>query len=110
MVLQAPWVFNLALDYAHSELGLGARVLYNVAGPRIIDVGTEGVDDEYIQPRHAVDFSMSKQWGDSFKTKLTVTDILNTDHVVTVGKDADGPVTSRYSDGTGVSVGASYSF
>ena len=110
MMRQAPWVLNLALDYTNDDLGFGTRLLYNVTGPRITDVGTDGIDDEYAQPRHLLDLVVTKDWTDSLKTKLTVGDILNTDHVTTVGSDSDGAVASRYSGGTSVSLGASYDF
>lgn len=110
MMLQAPWVLNLALDYANEEIGFGTRVLYNVAGPRISDVGTDGVDDEYVQPRHVIDLVVTKDFGQALKTRLTVSDILSTDHVTTVGSSSDGAVSSRYSEGTSIALSAGYDF
>ena len=87
MVNQAPYVVNLALDYAGDELGLDARLLYNVIGPRIVQVGTGGLDDTYGQPVHTVDATIAKKIGKKFQVKLLAANILNAKARETVGKD-----------------------
>ncbi|MBK7583290.1 MAG: hypothetical protein IPI67_24250 [Myxococcales bacterium] len=49
MTNQAPWVLNLALDYAGSR-GTTVRLLYNVAGKRIVQVGSQDIPDAYEHP------------------------------------------------------------
>jgi outer membrane receptor protein involved in Fe transport len=110
MMLHAPWVVNLALDYANQKLGFGARALYNVTGPRIVDIGTLGVPDEYIQPRHAVDVALTQRLAERLQAKLTVEDLLNTDMVITVGSKRSGEVARRVSEGTVFVLGVGYTF
>jgi outer membrane receptor protein involved in Fe transport len=94
MVNQAPYVVNLALDYEGDELGLDARLLYNVIGPRIVQVGTGGLDDAYGQPVHSIDATIAKKIGKKFQIKLLVANILNAKTRETVGKnDRDDRVT-----------------
>ncbi|MBN1610683.1 MAG: TonB-dependent receptor [Polyangiaceae bacterium] len=110
MMLHAPWVLNLALDYANQKLGFGARVLYNVTGPRIVDIGTLGVPDEYIQPSHSIDLALTQDLTERLKAKLTVEDLLNTDMVVTVGSKRSGEVARRVSEGTVFVLGVGYTY
>jgi TonB-dependent receptor len=94
MVNQAPYVVNLALDYEGDELGLDARLLYNVIGPRIVQVGTGGLDDTYGQPVHTIDATIAKKIGKKFQIKLLAANILNAKVRETVGKnDRDDRVT-----------------
>jgi TonB-dependent receptor len=94
MVNQAPYVVNLSLDYANDDLGLDARLLYNVVGKRIVQVGTGGLDDTYGQPMHTVDATLSKKLGKSFQVKLLGTNLLNQKLRETIGKeDRDDRVT-----------------
>jgi TonB-dependent receptor len=86
MVNQAPYVVNVALDYAGEQLGLDARVLYNVVGKRIVQVGTGGLDDTYAQPQHTVDATLAKKLGKNFQVKLLAANILNVKWRETVGK------------------------
>ncbi|RYZ06943.1 MAG: TonB-dependent receptor [Myxococcales bacterium] len=86
MVNQAPYVINVALDYAGEELGLDARLLYNVVGKRIVQVGTGGLDDTYAQPQHTVDATVSKKLGKNFQVKFLAANILNVKWRETVGK------------------------
>ena len=110
MMLHAPWVVNLALDYANQKLGFGARLLYNVTGPRVVDIGTLGVPDEYIQPRHTVDLALTQKLTEQLQAKLTIEDLLNTDTVVTVGSKRSGEVARRVSEGTVFVLGVGYAY
>lgn len=86
MVNQAPYVVNLALDYENVPLALNVRLLGNVVGPRIIQVGTSGLDDEYEQPRYSLDFTGSKGFGKHFQLRLNLINILNSPIVSSIGK------------------------
>jgi outer membrane receptor for ferrienterochelin and colicin len=74
---QSPYVLNLALDWMHEATRTRARVLYNVQGERIAQVGTQGLPDIYEQPRHLVDLSVAQGLGDHFDLKLTIDNILD---------------------------------
>jgi TonB-dependent receptor len=111
MVNQAPYVFNLALDYEHDTLGIQSRVSYNLRGPQLVRVGARGLDDSWKHPTHTLDYNVSKQLGHGFKVKLKVTNILNTVHVQTIGRERHAwNVERRYRDGIGLGIGASYKY
>jgi TonB-dependent receptor len=86
MVNQAPYVVNVALDYENVPLALNLRLLGNVIGPRIVQVGTSGLDDQYEQPRYSLDLTASKGIGKHFQVRLNMINILNSPIVMTIGK------------------------
>jgi len=111
LVNQAPWVVNLALDYSHERLGVESRLLYNVTGRSLVEVGTEGLDDRYLQPQHLLDLTVSKKLTEHVSLRGTVSDILGSSYVVTQGKqNRDENVVRKYSDGTRFALQASYSY
>lgn len=84
---QSPYLVNTGLFYRNEKLGLQMSLLYNRIGKRIIGVGrtvggvTESgnnkVPDSYEMPRDAVDFALSKRFGDHWELKLNARDLLN---------------------------------
>ena len=86
MVNQAPYVVNVALDYENVPHSLNLRLLGNVVGPRIVQVGTSGLDDQYEQPRYSLDMTASKGIGKHFQVRLNMINILNSPVVMTIGK------------------------
>ncbi len=86
MVNQAPYVVNVALDYENTPLAVNVRLLGNVVGPRIINVGTSGLDDEFDQPRYSLDLTASKGLGKHFQLRINAINILNSPIVSTIGK------------------------
>lgn len=108
---QAPWVVNAMLDYASQDLGLKARLLYNIAGRSIVTVGTNGLPDVYEQPRHALDATVAKDFGEHLELKLAATSILNTAHVRTQGEnDEGGNVVRKYTDGSTFTLSGTYNY
>jgi outer membrane receptor protein involved in Fe transport len=109
MVNQAPYVFNLSIDYTGADNGFSARLLGNILGPRIVEVGTNGLDDAYAQPTPTLDATVSKELGKHFNVKLNATNILNRPIIVTLGKEsrADREMT-RYKDGRIFTLSATY--
>jgi TonB-dependent receptor len=91
LVNQAPYVYNLALDYTNENSGTTARLLYNLVGPTIVEVGTKssaaspGLDDAYLHPRHLLDLTVQQDLGDKFELKLSVKNLLNSPYKVTQG-------------------------
>ena len=109
LVQAAPYVMNASLDY-ESASRTQLRLLYNVSGPKLVEVGTDGLDDAYEHPRHLLDFTASQGLGEHFKLKLTVQNLLNSEFLVTVGKrERSFNVRRRYKDGVSAGVGISYS-
>ncbi|WNG31001.1 outer membrane beta-barrel protein [Cystobacter fuscus] len=74
---QSPYVVNLNLGYDRPESGTEVAVLYNVYGPRISEVGVQGLPDVYEQPFHRVDLTVSQKLGASTQLKLTGSNLLN---------------------------------
>lgn len=95
MVNQAPFVVNLALDYAHEASGFGARVLYNVAGKRIVEVGTRGMQDSYEHSRHLLDLTLSQKFAKRFDLRFVATNLIGSRYRVTVGSKNDDELILR---------------
>jgi hypothetical protein len=89
MVNQAPYVLNLAIDYSNEALGFDVRVLSNVIGPSIVEVGTGGLPDAYRQPQPTLDATVGKKIGKHFQLKLNATNLFASPTVVTLGKKND---------------------
>lgn len=103
---QSPWVVNAAVDLDEKDWGTSARVSYNVTGPRIVQVGTNGLPDLYEQPRHQLDVAVAQRFfRDHLELKATIANLFDDDFVRTQGEDeeVDGEkesnVTQRFSLG-----------
>jgi outer membrane receptor protein involved in Fe transport len=72
---QSPYVINLDAGWSTKKGEIS--VLYNVSGPRIVEVGVEGNPDIYEQPFHRLDASAAMSMGSGFKLKLGATNLLN---------------------------------
>lgn len=92
---QSPWVLNLALDWNHEKTKTRARILYNVAGERIAQVGSNGIPDTYEQPRHLLDLSFAQALGDHVDLKATIENLLNAPVRFTQGEDGN-LIANRY--------------
>lgn len=92
---QSPFVLNLALDWNHEKTKTRARILYNVAGQRIAQVGSNGIPDTYEQPRHLVDLSFAQAVGDHVDLKATLENVLNAPVRFTQGEDGN-LIANRY--------------
>ena len=111
MVNQAPYVINLGLDYHNEAGGFDAGLLYNVIGPRIVQVGTGGLDDTYAQPLHLIDAMIAKEVVKHATLKLTVTNLLNSSVQETIGKSGrEDRVTLQYRDGRVFTLTGTYTY
>ncbi len=84
---QSPYVMNFAVDWNHEATKTRLRALYNVFGPRIAQVGSNGIPDMYEQPRHIVDLSAAQGIGEHLDVKATVENLLNAPVRFTQGED-----------------------
>ncbi len=73
---QSPFVINFGGDYANDKSGTRVRVLYNVFGRRIAQVGSYGLDDIYEQPRHLLDVTVAQRIGKLVDLKLAAENLL----------------------------------
>jgi outer membrane receptor protein involved in Fe transport len=76
---QAKYLFNANLEYANPKLDLNMRLLYNLVGSRISEVGALGLPDIYEQPNHFLDFSFVHRFGglQPMQLKFSIKNILN---------------------------------
>lgn len=103
---QSPFVVNVGADYANEGSGTRVRVLYNVFGPRIESVGSEGLPDTYEQPRHQVDLIIAQKIGKHVDVKGTAENIFDSPVRFTQGESDDGDnMVDRYNMGRGFSLG-----
>lgn len=101
LVNQAPYVVNVALDYTNESIDFGARLLYNVAGERIVEVGSKGLPDAYLLPQSILDFTAHKGFGKHLDIKFTARNLLAADTVVTLRSgNGEERVMRRHYDGS----------
>ncbi len=74
---QSPYVLNLQLGWEDPEAERHATLVYNVFGPRIMDVGALGAPDSYELPVHALDLVASQGLGAGFKLGLKAKNLLD---------------------------------
>ena len=74
---QSPYVANVFVTWSRPEWGTEAGVFYNVYGPRISDVGIQGLPDVVEQPFHRLDVTVTQQLGAGFQLKLAASNVLN---------------------------------
>jgi hypothetical protein len=74
---QSPYVANANISWEKKEWGTELGLFYNVYGPRITEVGTNGLPDFYEQPFHRLDFAWTQRLGGNFQLKLAAANILN---------------------------------
>ena len=106
---QSPYVVNLALDWEHPVTRTRARLLYNVYGARISQVGQNGLPDVFEQPRHLVDASVGQGVGEHVELKLTLENLMNSPVRFSQG-ESGAFLTSRYLTGTNAWLTASYKY
>ena len=108
---QAPYIINIALDYANEDSGTRARIGYNIVGKRITAVGTAGLPDAYGQPRHQLDAVVSQEVLDGLRLSASGKNLLNDDYRETQGaEDSDAALVRRFRRGISVGLGASYTY
>jgi hypothetical protein len=100
---QSPYVVNLSLGFRPVE-GVELRLLYNVFGERIIDVGLNFQPDYYQQPYHSMNFVFRWQFHPNFTLSGRVTNIFYDDYLLTqTTPDGEVLVIQQFNEGlTGV--------
>lgn len=76
MMGQSPYIVNVGLYYQNNEHKLNMSLLYNITGKRIVVVGLD-FPDIYELPRHSLDFTVIKEFGNHWEIKAGVRDLLN---------------------------------
>jgi hypothetical protein len=81
---QSPWVVNATLGYKNSvswslkrQAFTSVFFSYHVFGPRIVELGTDTVEDTYEQPYHQLDLTFEHQYSLAFKFGISVNNLLD---------------------------------
>lgn len=107
---QSPFVTNVALDYDNQKTRTRARLLYNISGARISQVGMNGLPDTYEQPRNVLDLSVAQGFGEHVDLKLSLENILDAPYRFTQGDSRDALTTNRYALGRSLWITGSYTY
>lgn len=77
---QAPYILNGTMSYMADSLKLTVSVSYNVQGPKLAVTNAEldptGIR-AYEMPRHLIDITMNKRFGEHWNVLFRVRDLLN---------------------------------
>lgn len=106
---QSPWVANVQFSYDNPDLDLQAALLFNMAGERIVDVGTQGLPDSYEQPVARLDFNYRQAvdlFGLPLRIQLKIRNILDEDYEVLRGSSVE----RLYTRGRSVSLSVDVQF
>jgi hypothetical protein len=103
---QSPWVANLQVGSDDDASGFSVTALYNVFGPRIVEVGALGLPDAVEEPFHQVDVVLRQRlpWGLSLSLKGS--NLLDLPATRTLG----GRTVDSVSRGRAVSAGLSWTW
>lgn len=74
---QSPYIVNANVGYDNVENKWNVNVVYNVIGPRLFLVSTNGTPNIYEQPRNSLDVTVTKGIAKRFNVKLSMQNLLN---------------------------------
>ncbi len=103
---QSPYVVNTYLDYDNERSGTEIRILYNVEGPRIAEVGGLGLPDKYYQPVHNLDLVLGQRLYEGLRLELSGQNLTNAPIYWT----QSGEFTEYYRRGITFTIGLSWSY
>ncbi|MCB9641436.1 MAG: TonB-dependent receptor [Myxococcales bacterium] len=82
---QSPYVINFTLGYDNADTGTSVALLYNVFGPRIAEVGADGIPDTYEEPFHQLDLVVRQRFAKRWLLTLKAQNLINLPKVFTLG-------------------------
>lgn len=100
---QSPYVGNVQLSYEPLDFPLWGTLLYNVSGPRIVEVGTNGLPDTLEQPPEMLDAVLGWSITERWSAKVKAGNILDSATTAKVGPMLVRSVSPGRSFGLGVS-------
>ena len=114
---QSPYLINAGFQYDGAK-GTNLSMLYNRIGQRLTLVGNETIGEIYEKPRDLIDLQISqKVLKNNGEVKLTVGDVLNQQVATYENRDnktsfnkTNDRYFSRFTPGTTITVGFSYTF
>ncbi len=105
---QSPYLVNAFLSYDSDTAGIHAMISYNVFGPRLSEIGKEGVPDIYEQPRHMLNFRVSKKMGRNLEWSVEMQNLLNTRFEKSQNFKGEKYITEGYQLGRTFNIGMSW--
>lgn len=106
---QSQNVFNGTFEYANPRFGNSIRLLYNMVGRRITDVGALGLPDIYQEPQHVFDIVYKHRLGGEegpMELSFSADNLLNDEKKFTQG----GELYRLYRNGRSYNAGLSIRF
>jgi hypothetical protein len=82
---QSPWIVNGQLGFDDDERGSSVALLYNVFGPRVVEVGALGLPDCYEQPFHQLDLVLRQRVGAGFTLSVRAANLIDPAATRTLG-------------------------
>ncbi|MFC5270515.1 TonB-dependent receptor [Adhaeribacter terreus] len=116
MMGQSPYIVNTGLYYQNDEQKFQANLLYNVMGKRIYIVGNYANPTVFEMPRHQIDFTVTKGFGERFQVTAGVQDLLNQRYNLVQDWDQNSQITDfdksilNYKRGAYTTLGMTYKF
>jgi TonB-dependent receptor len=74
---QSPYIVNATLGYDNLPKKWNVNVVYNVIGPRLFLVSTNGTPNIYEQPRNSLDMTASKGITNKLSARISMQNLLN---------------------------------
>lgn len=74
---QSPYIVNATLGYDNLDKKWNVNVVYNVIGPRLFLVSTNGTPNIYEQPRNSLDMTVSKGITNKLNVRLSMQNLLD---------------------------------
>lgn len=105
---QSPYAVNAGVDFSPEAWGTRLRLLYNVFGPRIAQVGAYGAPDVYERPRHQLDFFAAQRIGKHVDVKFTAENILDAKVAFTQTTNGGRYILNQYQNGATFFLGVEY--
>jgi len=82
---QSPYIANVQLSYEPVDFPLWGTLLYNTQGPRIVEVGTNGLPDTLEQPARMMDAVLGWTITDGWSARFKAGNILDAKTTARVG-------------------------
>ena len=108
--LQAPYVFNVALDLDYEETGTRARILYNLVGPRLTTVGADGIPDVYELAKHGLDITVGQKIGKHVEVRASATNLIDAPIKEVHDTESQQAVREEYTLGRTFNVGVALAY
>lgn len=100
---QSPYVANVQLGYEPLDHPVWGTVLYNISGPRVVEVGTNGLPDTLETPARSLDAVLGCALSPRWSVRLKGGNLLDSATTATVGSMQVRSVSAGRSVGLGVS-------